>query len=141
MMFLENGIDYFAGAEGKGITDRLIAAAMEVHSQLGPGYNEAIYEEALCLELANRNIPFERQKIIKLNYKGHSIGEGRLDLLIDNQIIVELKAVEALNDIHLSQVLSYLKMTGLTLGYLINFNVRSLKFGIKRVVKHYDQEK
>lgn len=112
----------------------LIGSAIEVHRALGPGYTENVYEEALCIEISNQNIPFERQVKIAVNYKGQKVGEGRLDLLIAKVLPVELKAVEQLAPIHQAQLLSYLKMTNLQLGLLINFNVQVLKYGIKRVI-------
>jgi len=116
------------------LANRVIGAALEVHSILGPGYIEGIYEEALAREFILRCIPFDRQKMIKLNYKGYSVGEGRVDFLVGNQLIVELKAVEHFSAIHTAQVISYLKITNLQLGLLLNFNVPSLSSGIKRVV-------
>lgn len=112
----------------------VIGAAIEVHSILGPGYLESIYEEALGKELMQRNINFDRQKIIAVRYKGFQVGESRLDFLIKDKLIVELKAVESLAAIHTAQVLSYLKLTGLNLGLIINFNVVSLRNGIKRII-------
>lgn len=117
------------------LTDKVIGAAIEVHKILGPGYLEGVYEEALVHELQLRNIPLERQKVININYKDKPVGEGRLDLLIDKCLVVELKAVNELADIHVAQVLSYLKTTGLQLGLLINFNTKYLRDGIKRVIK------
>ena len=93
-----------------------------------------MYEEALCLELAMREIPFVRQPIIEIGYKGHVVGQGRLDLLVANTIIVELKAVDELAPVHTAQVLSYLHATGHKLGLLINFNVPRLMQGVKRLV-------
>jgi GxxExxY protein len=112
----------------------VIGPAIEVHRQLGPGFLEGIYEEALCLELSDAGISFERQKEIGIVYKGRSIGKHRLDLLVGGSLIVELKTVEALADIHKAQAISYLKATRLTLGLLINFNAPILKNGIQRVV-------
>jgi GxxExxY protein len=112
----------------------VIGAAIEVHRLLGPGFLEAVYEEALCIELRLRGIPFARQVVVALDYKGQAVGEGRLDLLIDGSLIIELKAVDMLLPIHSAQLLSYLKMTGHPLGLLINFNVPILKYGIKRTV-------
>ena len=112
----------------------VIGAAIEVHRQLGPGYLEGIYEEALCLELVDAGIPVERQKEIGVNYKGRSIGKHRLDMLVAGALVVELKTVEELAEIHKAQVISYLKTTGLPLGLLINFNVPILRNGIQRVV-------
>ncbi|MBU0616447.1 MAG: GxxExxY protein [Planctomycetes bacterium] len=116
------------------LAHEVIGAAIEVHRILGPGLLESIYEEALCIELTERRIPFVRQKRIDLMYKGHTIGAGRLDLLVGDALVVELKTVEALTDVHLAQVLSYLRTTGYRLGLLINFNVAVLKKGIRRVV-------
>jgi len=112
----------------------VIGAAIEVHRVLGPGFLESVYEEALALEFKDRKIPFVRQHIIGVNYKGHMVGEGRLDLFVDQCLIVELKTVEALLPIHTAQVISYLKATHCSLGLLINFNVPILKQGIKRIV-------
>jgi GxxExxY protein len=112
----------------------VIGAAIEVHRHLGPGFLESVYEEALCVEMADRRIPFERQKEISLLYKDREIGKHRVDLLVGGSLIVELKTVEALVEIHTAQVISYLKATGLSLGLLINFNVSILKNGIHRVV-------
>jgi GxxExxY protein len=112
----------------------VIGAALEVHRTLGPGFLEAVYEEALCVELQLRGITYARQAGVTLSYKGRPIGEGRVDLLVGGALIVELKAVEALVPVHIAQVLSYLRATDHRLGLLINFNVPSLKQGIKRVV-------
>jgi GxxExxY protein len=112
----------------------VIGAAMEVHRNLGPGFLESVYEEALCIELSLRRLAFQRQVPIGVTYKGHTVGEGRVDLLVANQLVVELKAVEVLLPVHQAQVISYLKATGHRLGLLINFNVPILKSGIKRVI-------
>ena len=112
----------------------VIGAAIEVHRGLGPGFLESTYEEALAIELALQGIAFTRQHSIGLKYKGHMVGEGRLDILVENCLIVELKSVERLHPIHDAQVISYLKATGLTLGLLINFNVTILKQGVKRLI-------
>ena len=113
----------------------VIGAAIEVHSLLGPGLLEALYEEALCVEMRIRNIPFARQVPVPMTYKGREIGQGRLDVLVADLLVVELKTVETLAPVHMAQVLSYLRATGHELGLLINFNVSTLKQGgIKRVV-------
>ncbi|AFZ11059.1 hypothetical protein Cri9333_0059 [Crinalium epipsammum PCC 9333] len=112
----------------------VIGAAIEVHRLLGPGFLESVYEGALCVELQQRGIPFVRQAVVAVTYKGQRVGEGRIDLLIGNVLIVELKAVEKLTPIHSAQVISYLKMTNQKLGLLINFNVPILKEGIKRII-------
>jgi len=113
---------------------RVIGAAIEVHRNLGPGFLESVYEEALAVELELQGIGFARQVVFAVDYKGRSVGEGRLDLLIVGELIVELKAVESFAPIHMAQVLSYLKANKKRLGLLINFNVPVLKEGIKRVV-------
>jgi GxxExxY protein len=112
----------------------VIGAAIEVHRCLGPGFLESVYEEALCVELMDREIFFERQKEISVLYKERLIGKHRIDLLVGQSLIVELKTVESLADIHKAQIISYLKATRLSLGLLINFNVSILKNGIQRVV-------
>jgi GxxExxY protein len=112
----------------------VIGVAIEVHRQLGPGFLESVYEEALCIELADKRISFERQKEISVLYKGRPIGKQRIDLMVGEVLIVELKAIDALAEIHKAQVISYLRATGLPLGLLINFNVSVLKNGIQRVV-------
>ena len=112
----------------------VIGAAMEVHRALGPGYLESVYEEALCVELRERGIAFERQLEIAINYKGHAVGKGRLDFLIEDKLIVELKTVDQFAPIHKAQVMSYLKATGLELALLINFKVPLLKDGLQRVI-------
>jgi GxxExxY protein len=96
-------------------------AVFEVHNSLGPGFVESVYEEALVRELEIRSIPFKRQTTIAINYKERTIGTHRLDLVVDDKIILELKAVSALTDVFKQQTLSYLKATGLKLGILINF--------------------
>ncbi len=113
---------------------QIIGAAMEVHRTLGAGLLESVYEEAFCIELEEKNLPYERQKDIGIVYKGRSIGNMRADIIVDNHIIVELKAVERLLGVHDAQILTYLKITQLRLGLLINFNSTILKNGIKRVI-------
>ncbi len=115
----------------------VIGAAIEVHRVLGPGYLESVYENALCAEFCARKIGFQRQKPFVVQYKDLEVGEGRIDILVEQQLIVELKAVSQLNDVHLAQVLSYLKANDLRLGLLINFNVKLLRDGIRRVVSSY----
>lgn len=112
----------------------VIGAAIEVHRHPGPGFLESVYEEALCVELADRRIPFERRKEISLLYKDREIGKHRIDLLAGKLLMVELKTVDALAEIHQAQVISYLKASRLPLGLLINFNVPILKNGIQRIV-------
>ena len=120
------------------LTERVIGACIEIHRQLGPGLLESAYEECLCYELSIAGIRFERQKALPVQYKGVNLDCGyRLDLVIEQKLIVELKAVEQLLPIHEAQTLTYLKLSGLTLALLINFNVPVLKAGIKRVVNNF----
>jgi len=110
----------------------VIGAAIEVHRALGPGLLESVYENALCIELNEINLPFLRQHRVPLLYKGHDVGSGRLDLLVADQLIVEAKAVERIEPVHEAQILSYLRTTGRPLGLLVNFNVPRLRDGIRR---------
>ena len=103
------------------LTSRIIGAAIEVHRELGPGFLEAIYEEALKIELSEQSMRYDSQKEIKIEYLGVEIGVHRLDLLVEKKIIVELKAVKELTDIHFAQLRSYLKAAGLKVGLLLNF--------------------
>jgi GxxExxY protein len=112
----------------------VIGAAIEVHSLLGAGFLESVYEQALAIELGLRGIPFQRQHAIALTYKNELVGEARLDFLIGGKLILELKAVDSIHPIHHAQVLNYLKATGLQLDLLMNFNVEQMKDGIKRIV-------
>ena len=121
-------------AELDHLAQLVIGAAIEVHRTLGPGFLESVYEEALCIELSLRGVPFTRQAGFNVNYRGQEVGQGRVDVLIAGKLIVELIAVEALAPVHMAQTISYLKMTGCALGLLINFNVPILKNGIRRVV-------
>ncbi|MGA7160600.1 MAG: GxxExxY protein [Bacteroidota bacterium] len=112
----------------------VIGAAIEVHRLLGPGFLESVYEEALSIEMNLRGIPFTRQVAVGLNYKDNIVGKGKLDFLVGDELIVELKAVEGLAPIHSAQLLSYFKATGFQLGLLINFNTTVLKNGLKRII-------
>jgi GxxExxY protein len=114
---------------------KVIGAAIEVHRHLGPGFLETIYEQALCREFDMRQIRYVRQKEIIVLYKGFKLTGQRLDLLVEDTLILELKAVEQINPIHEAQILSYLTATGLHAGLIINFRVKQLKDGIKRVVQ------
>jgi GxxExxY protein len=118
----------------KDITGQIISCAIEVHSTLGPGLLEGVYEEALEEEFGLRGILYERQKDIGLKYKGKVIGKHRIDYLVAGEIIVELKAVEAMHKIYEAQVLTYLRASGKKVGLLINFNVTRLREGIKRLI-------
>ena len=116
----------------KELSFKIIEACFEVHNILGPGYSEKIYEEAVSKELRNRGIGYERQKLVEVYYKGEKIGEYRLDLVLENKIILELKAVSELSNIFEAQLLSYLKAAGMKLGILINFGSRKVEY--RRIV-------
>jgi len=115
------------------LTEKIIGAAIEVHRTLGPGLLESIYEEALCVELELREIPFARQVETDIQYKDIVIKGQRLDLLVAGQVVVELKSVTSLPDVAIAQVLSYLKAAGLKRGLLVNFGVPRLVDGIRRI--------
>jgi GxxExxY protein len=116
------------------LTGKVIGAAIDVHKILGPGLLESAYEECLCYELSNRGILFERQKELPIEYKGMTLDCGyRLDILIPDKLIIELKSCEDIQPIHGAQLLTYLKLTGMKVGLLINFNVTVLKDGIVRI--------
>ena len=122
-------------SEADRIGEKLIGAAIEVHRHLGPGLLESAYEECLCHELSAREIPFQRQLPLPVSYKEVKLDCGyRLDLLVGGEVVVELKAVERLESIHVAQMITYLKLSGRRVGYLINFNVKVLKSGIRRIV-------
>ena len=117
------------------ITGKIIGCAIEVHKALGPGLLESAYEECLFYELMEAGLKVERQKPLPVVYKEVKLEAGyRIDLLVENSVVVELKAVEALNDVHTAQVLTYLKLSGCKIGLLMNFNVYRLTDGIKRLV-------
>lgn len=119
------------------LSNKVIGCALKVHTALGAGLLESAYEECLFYELKKNGLIVERQKPIPVVYEDVKLECGyRIDLMIDEKLIVELKAVEALNDIHLAQTLTYLKLSNCKLGLLINFNVLHLKDGIKRVVNN-----
>lgn len=112
----------------------LLDAAFEVHTVLGPGFLEWVYEDALCHECTLRKIPFERQKLMVVPYKDLIIEGQRLDMVVGGAVVVEVKTADAIHPIHQAQLLAYLKATSLRLGFVINFNVTRLKDGIRRVV-------
>jgi GxxExxY protein len=112
----------------------VIGAALDVHRTLGPGYLEEVYQQALELELTLRGVPFQRQAPAGVVYKNVSIGTFRIDLVIDDRLLVELKAVESIAPVHIAQVVSYLKATAHELGLILNFNVPVLREGIRRVL-------
>jgi GxxExxY protein len=114
---------------------KILDCSFAVHTALGPGLLESTYEECLFYELTQANLKVEKQKPLPLVYREVKLEAGyRIDLLVEYCIIIEIKSVEALNDVHMAQILTYLKLSGNKLGLLVNFNVRHLKDGIKRIV-------
>ncbi len=125
-------------AQLNAISERVIGAAIEVHKTMGPGLLEAVYEECLCFELQDRGIPHKRQLCVPILYKGQPISTPyRLDLLVEESVIVEVKAVKAVEPIFEAKLLSYLALTGRRLGLLINFNVVRLISGVNRFVRNF----
>ena len=119
------------------IGDLILDAAFEVHKNLGPGLLESAYEHCLAYELLQKDLNLRIQQPLPLVYKDVKLDCGyRLDIVVEDKVVIEVKSVEALNDVHLAQMLTYLKLTNCKLGYLLNFNVSQLKQGIKRVVNH-----
>jgi GxxExxY protein len=114
------------------LTERIIGCAIEAHRQLGPGLLESIYESALCVELGLAGLQFQRQVPVSISYKSQVIGDLRLDLVIENLVVAEIKSVERMEPLFEAQVLTYLKVSGKKVGLLINFNSRLLKTGIQR---------
>ena len=122
------------------ITEAIIGAAMAVHHELGPGLLESTYEVCLAFELGERGLSIERQKALPVTYRGVQLDCGyRIDLLVEKLVIVELKTVEKLEPIHDAQLLSYLKLSGVTVGLLLNFNVKILRDGIRRLVNNFKE--
>ena len=122
------------------ITEAIIGAAISVHRELGPGLLESAYEACLAYELTERKLQIERQKGLPVVYRRVELDCGyRIDLLVEDQVVVELKAVENLEPIHEAQLLSYLKLSKCKVGLLINFNVKTLRKGIRRLVNKFDE--
>jgi GxxExxY protein len=117
------------------LTEKIIGAAIEVHRALGPGLLESIYQTCLAHELTLRGLRFEKEKSLPVEYKGVRLESGyRLDFVVENKVVVELKAVDSIHDVHKAQLLTYLKLTGCKVGLLLNFNSAVLKDGIERLV-------
>ncbi|MBR5193503.1 MAG: GxxExxY protein [Bacteroidaceae bacterium] len=115
------------------LTYKIIGCAYDVHKALGPGLLESTYEKCLCFELEKLGIKYEKQKELPINYKGMAIDNGyRIDILVEDKIVIELKSVEILQPIHSAQLMTYLKLSQKKLGLLINFNVTNLQNGIRR---------
>jgi GxxExxY protein len=115
------------------LTEKIIVAAIEVHNILGPGLLESVYEEALCLEFSLRGLKYQKQVECDIIYKGHIIKGQKLDLLIENEVVVEIKSLSKTPEVALAQTLSYLKATNLKRGLIINFGEKRLTDGVKRV--------
>jgi GxxExxY protein len=122
------------------ITHRIIGGAIEVHKALGPGLLESVYEQCLCRELELCNIAYERQLSLPVAYKGIYVDYGyRIDILVQKQVVVEIKSVDELQDVHKAQLLTYMKLGGWKAGLLINFNVPILVQGVHRLVNHLEE--
>ena len=122
------------GFKSDPLTERIIGCAIEVHRQIGPGLLESIYESALCIEFESSNIRFQRQVACPITYRGRLLGDFRLDLVVEDTVVVELKSVERFDPVFEAQILSYLRMSGRRIGLLINFNSRLLRDGLKRFI-------
>ena len=135
---MKRDISFTSGSEILDVnktTESIIGAAIEVHRHLGPGLLESAYEECLCEELVLRKIPFKRQIVLPVTYKGKTLDIGyRVDLLVNDEVVVELKTVESILPIHEAQTLTYLRLGGWQVGLILNFHVTVLKNGIKRLV-------
>jgi len=116
------------------LTEKIIGCAIEVHRRLGPGLLESIYESALCIELEHCGLKFERQLSLPITYRDRSVGDLRMDIVVDKAVILELKSVERIDPVFEAQLLTYLRLSGLKTGLLINFNSRLLHQGIKRLI-------
>jgi GxxExxY protein len=137
MMVHHEGTKDTKGTKERGlvVSQAVIGAAIDVHRELGPGLLESIYEEALAWELRERRLRVDRQVCARLDYKGHHLdGQIRLDMVVDNALVVEVKPVDRLHPIHRAQLLSYLRLTGYQVGLLLNFNTELLKHGMRRLL-------
>jgi GxxExxY protein len=116
------------------LTEKIIGCAIEVHRTLGPGLLEQTYESALCVELQLAGLAFQRQLVVPVTYKNQPVGDYRLDLVVEKSVVLEIKSVDRFDPVFEAQLLTYLKISGLKRGLLLNFNARLLKDGIKRLV-------
>lgn len=122
------------------LSSKIIGAAIEVHKTLGPGLLESAYEECLCHELSIQGLLFEKQKPLSVDYKGKKLDCGyRLDIVVEKEVIIELKSCEKVEPIHKAQLLTYLKLSGLNLGLILNFNVSLMRDGIVRIVNEFSE--
>lgn len=120
-------------ADARSLTARIIGCAMRVHTALGPGLLESTYRECLCVELEQEGLSYRKEWELPVLYRGHKIECGyRVDIIVEDEVIIELKSVEAIKPIHEAQLLTYLKLSGISLGLLVNFNVEHLREGITR---------
>jgi GxxExxY protein len=140
-MRLAQGVKEIRGGNARGekypfseLTEQIIGAAIAVHRALGAGFVESIYENAMAVELTRRNLPFERQKTVQVVYEGVVVGEHRADLLVDDKVVVELKAVSELAGVHEAQTMSTTKAFGKKIGLLINFNEARVIDGVRRFI-------
>ena len=133
-MNTQNENSGFVVKNDDGLTQKIIGCAIEVHRQLGAGLLESLYEEALAVEFELQGLQFSRQVELPVSYKGKSIGKYRLDLLVEDQVVVEIKSVERYDPIFEAQLLTYMRLTCKKVGLLINFNSKLLKDGVKRFV-------
>ncbi len=118
-------------------SETVIGACIEVHRHLGAGLLESVYEECLCYELSAAGIPYQRQKVLPVHYKGIDLQSGyRLDLIVGSQLLVELKAVERLLPVHEAQVITYLKLSGIPVGLLVNFHAAAIRHGLRRLTNN-----
>lgn len=118
------------------LTEKIIGCAISIHKSLGPGLLESIYEKALCIELKHADLKFEKQKSLPVLYRGESVGDFKIDILVESQIVLELKSVERHDPVFEAQILSYMKLGNYPLGLLVNFNSTLLKNGIKRFIQN-----
>jgi GxxExxY protein len=124
------------------LSGKILDACIEVHKELGPGLLESVYEVCLCKELMNRNIHFQRQVYLPVTYKNEELETNfRIDVLVEEEIIIELKAIDILLPVHHAQILTYLKLHNKRLGILVNFNTPKLIDGFKRIINGYDTNK
>ena len=117
------------------ITDKILGSAVAVHKAIGPGLAEQSYQAAMAIEMSEQGLSFVREPSIAVTYKGATVGHHRPDFVVENAVVVELKVVRSFEPVFTTQVLTYLRLTGLRVGLLINFNVEAMGFGIKRIVK------
>jgi GxxExxY protein len=117
------------------VTDKILASAVAVHKAIGPGLAEQSYQAAMAIEMTDQGLRFLREPSIAVSYKGKTVGHHRPDFIVENAVVLELKVVRSFEPVFSTQVLTYLRLTGMRVGLLINFNVEAMGFGIKRIVR------